>query len=157
DLDHGRAVEVAREALGIDGGRGDDDLEVGPLRQQLLEITEQEIDVEAALVRLVDDDGVVGFEEAVALRLGKQDAVGHELDVARFRQLVVEAHLATAGFAERTFESLRDAAGNRACGDATRLRVADKPRNTAAEFEADLGQLRGLARTGLAADDDDLV
>ena len=42
-------------------------------------------------------------------------------------------------------------------GDAARLRVADAARVAAAQLEADLGQLRGLARAGLAADDDDLV
>ena len=39
-FDHGRGffrrAEMAREALGIDGGRGDDDLQIGPARQQLL-------------------------------------------------------------------------------------------------------------------------
>ena len=43
----------------VDGGAGDDQLEVGPLRQQLPEVAEQEVDVEAPLVRLVDDDRVV--------------------------------------------------------------------------------------------------
>ena len=50
DRDHRRwvlaAAEVLREALGIDGGRGDDELEVGPLRQQLLQVAEQEVDVQ---------------------------------------------------------------------------------------------------------------
>ena len=41
------------------------------------DVAEQEIDVEAALVRFVDDDGVVGVQEAVGLRLGQQDAIGH--------------------------------------------------------------------------------
>ncbi len=48
------------EALGLDGGRGDDDLEVGPAGQQLGQVAEDEVDVEAALVGLVDDDRVVG-------------------------------------------------------------------------------------------------
>ena len=43
----------------VDGGRGDDDLEVGPPRQQLREVAEDEVDVEAPLVGLVDDDRVV--------------------------------------------------------------------------------------------------
>jgi hypothetical protein len=55
-----RRGEVLREAFRIDGGRGHHDLQVGPPRQQLAQVTEQEVDVEAALVRLVDDDRVVG-------------------------------------------------------------------------------------------------
>jgi hypothetical protein len=53
---------MLRKALGVDGRRGDDDLQVGPARQQLLEIAEQKVDVQAALVRLVDDDRVVGVQ-----------------------------------------------------------------------------------------------
>ena len=63
-LDHRRIVEVAREALRIDGGRGDDELQIRAPGQQPLQIAEQEIDVQAALVRLVDDDGVVGARES---------------------------------------------------------------------------------------------
>jgi hypothetical protein len=74
--------EMRRKAVGVDGRRGDDELEVGPLGQQLLEVAEQEIDVEAALVRLVDDDRLVGVQVGVGLRLGEQDAVGHQLDPA---------------------------------------------------------------------------
>ena len=56
-------AEVAREALGVERRRRDDHLEVGPPRQQLLQVAQQEVDVEAALVRLVDDDRVVGGEQ----------------------------------------------------------------------------------------------
>lgn len=68
DLDHRRRLvlgrgEMAGEALGVDGGRGDDDFQVGTARQQLLEIAQQEVDVQAAFVRLVDDDGVVAAQE----------------------------------------------------------------------------------------------
>jgi hypothetical protein len=61
-LDHRRIVEVLGEALGIDGRRSDDQAQVAALQHQRLQITEQEIDVEAALVRLVDDDGVVAAQ-----------------------------------------------------------------------------------------------
>src|SRR3546814_5902201 len=60
---HRRAAEVCGEARGVDGGRGDDHLQVAAPLQQLLQVAEQEIDVETALVGLVDDDGVVRSEE----------------------------------------------------------------------------------------------
>jgi hypothetical protein len=62
DLDDRCAPGVPKcgEALGVDGGRGDDQLQIRPLRQQLFQVAEQEVDVEAAFVRLVDDDRVVG-------------------------------------------------------------------------------------------------
>src|SRR5699024_11376048 len=57
--------EVAGEPVRIDSGGGDDDLEVRPTRKYLPQVSEQEVDVEAAFVRLVDDDRVVGAEEPV--------------------------------------------------------------------------------------------
>jgi hypothetical protein len=55
-------------------------LRSGRRGQQLLEVAEDEVDVEAALVRLVDDERVVAAQVTVALQLGEQDAVGHHLD-----------------------------------------------------------------------------
>ncbi len=46
-LDHRRA-EMPGEALGVQRRRGDDQLQVGAARQQLLQIAEQEIDVQAS-------------------------------------------------------------------------------------------------------------
>src|SRR3546814_3670367 len=43
---HRRAAEVCGEALGVDGGRGDDHLQVAAPLQQLLPVAEQEIDAE---------------------------------------------------------------------------------------------------------------
>ena len=161
DLDH-RGLEVRGEAVDVDRGAGDDDLEVGPARQQPPEVAEQEVDVEAALVGLVDDDRVVLAQVAVALQLGQQDAVGHQLDPARAAGAVGEAHLVADDVAELGAELLGDPLRHRAGGDAARLGVADqlaapgRP-ESAAQLEADLGQLGGLPRAGLAGDDDDLV
>ena len=137
------------------------DLQVGPARQDLAQVAEQEVDVEAALVRLVDDDRVVGAQQRIALRLGEQDAVGHQLDAGAGRQPVLEADLVADDLAERRLQLLGDALGDARRGDAARLRVADqaaavgaRPRPSA---ERDLRQLRRLARAGLAADDDDRV
>ena len=48
-----------------------------------LQHAEQEIDVETALVRLVDDQRVVAAQQPVVLQLAQQDAVRHHLDAAR--------------------------------------------------------------------------
>jgi hypothetical protein len=156
-LDHGGIVEVFRKALGIQRRRGDDHLQVRPLIQELFQIAEQEVDIEAALVRLVDDQRVVLPQLRVALRLGEQDAVGHQLDVAVGADAVGEADLEADGAAQFALQLLGDARGGGAGGDAARLGVADQPVGAAAQFQADLRQLRRLARAGLAADDDHLV
>ncbi len=74
-------LEMLRETLRVDRRGSDDELKIRTPRQELLYVPEQEVDVEAALVRLVDDQRVVLAKLAVSLRLGEQDAVGHDLDV----------------------------------------------------------------------------
>ncbi len=108
-------------------------------------------------MRLVEDEGVVAQQAAVALDLGEQDAVGHQLDQRAVAGLVGEPHGVADGLAERGAQFVGDALGDGAGGQPPRLGVADGAADTAAEFEADLRQLGGLARTGLAGDDDHLV
>jgi hypothetical protein len=156
-LDDRGIAEVAGEPVRVDRRRGDDHLEVRAAGQQLGEVAEQEVDVEAALVGLVDDEGVVAAQQTVLLDLGEQDAVGHQLDQRVLARPAGEAHLVAdrvgAGGAELRRDALRDGAG----GDAPRLRVPDGAEHAPAHLERDLGQLRGLARAGLARDDDHLV
>ena len=147
--------EMRGEPVGLDRRRRDDHLEVGPPLEQAPEVSQQEIDVEAALVRLVDDDRVVAREVAVALRLREQDAIGHQLDVGVGSRPVGEADLVADGLAGARPELLRDPCRDGTRGDAPRLRMADQPPFAASRREADLRQLRRLARAGLAAHDDD--
>ena len=49
-----------REALGVDGGGGDDDFEIRAPCLQRAQIAEEEVDVETAFVGLVDDDLQLG-------------------------------------------------------------------------------------------------
>jgi len=152
-LDHRRAVEMLREPLRVDGRRGDHHLEVRAPRQQALEVAEQEIDIEAALVRLVEDDGVVGAQLGVALRFGEQDAVGHQLHRGARADLVGEAHLVADQRSQLDLQFLGDPCGHRARGDAPRLRVADIAALAPAHVEQDLRDLGGLARARFAAND----
>ena len=156
-LDDRRVPEVGGEPFGLDGRRRDDHLQVGPAGQQLAQIPEQEVDVEAALVCLVENQGVVPQQASVALDVGKQDAVGHQLHQRAVAGLVGEAHGVADGLAERGAQFVGDALGDRAGGEPARLGVADGAANAAAQFQADLRQLGGLARPGLACDDDDLM
>jgi hypothetical protein len=143
--------------LGLNGRRRDDHLQVGPAGQQLAQVAEQEVDVEAALVRLVENQGVVTQQASVALDFGEQDAVGHQLHQRAVADLIGEAHGVADGLAERGAQFVGDALGDCAGSEPARLGVADGPADAAAQFQTDLRQLRGLARPGLAGDDDDLV
>ena len=115
-----------RRSAGVDGRRRDDELEVGAAGQQVREVAEQEVDVEAALVGLVDDDRVVAAQQAVALQLGQQDAVGHELDQRVLADLVGEAHRVADEVAELGAQLLGDAGGHRAGRQPAGLGVPDE-------------------------------
>ena len=124
-------------------------------------MAEQKVDVQAAFVRLVDDQRVVGLEQRIGLRFGQQDAVGHQLDAGARRQPILEAHL-EADDVRRAASSVPatirlatlDAAMRRGCVWPISPAAGATP---APEAQHDLRQLRGLARAGFAADDDDLV
>ena len=152
-----RPAEEGGEAIGLQRGRADDDAQVGPPREQALHVAEEEVDVEAALVGLVEDDRVVGAEQRVALDLGQEDAVRHELDVRGRRGAIGEADLVADLAPQLDLQLPGDARGDAGGGDAARLGDADVRREAAAHGEADLGELRGLAGAGLARDDDHRV
>ena len=123
-LDNGGVVEVAGKAVDVNGCGGNYHLEVRPLRQQALEVTQQEIDVQAAFVSLVDDDGVVGFKQPVALDFREQNTIGHELDRAGGGYLVSKAHLVADQAAKHGIEFLCDALRNRTGGQPAGLGMA---------------------------------
>ncbi len=130
DLDDRRAAEVRGEALGVDRRRGDDHLQVGPLRQDRVQVAEQEVDVQAALVRLVDDDRVVAAQQPVAADLGEQQAVGEQPDERVLARAVGEAHRVADRRAQRARRARRRCARRRcarragaaACGRSCRAR-----------------------------------
>ena len=96
-------------------------------------------------MRLVDDKGVVAQQLPVALQLGQQDAVGHHLDHRGVARRVGEAHLVADHRAKLGPEFRGDPFRHGAGCDPPRLGVPDLAGHAAAELEADLRQLRGLA------------
>ena len=145
------------EAVRVDGRRRDHDLEVGPAWEQLPDVPENEVDVEAALVRLVDDQGVVAAQHPVLADLGQEDAVGHEFHQRPLAHLGGEPDLVADAVPQPLADLLRDPLRDRARGEPARLGVADQPPDAAAQLQADLGELGGLARAGLPRDDHHLV
>ena len=140
------AREVVCEPLRIDGGGGDDHLEVRPLGQQLAEVAEQEVDVEAALVCLVEDQSVVAEQTAVTLDLGQQDAVGHQLDQGAPASLIGESHgvpdrpdAGLPGLCQRGAQFLGDTLSNGTGSQPTGLGVPDRAAHAATQLQADLG------------------
>ena len=81
------------KSIRVNGGRGDDELQIGPPGQNLAQVAQQEIDVEAALVCFIDDQRVIGLQQGVALGFRQQDAVRHQFDRRLAAQTVLEANL----------------------------------------------------------------
>ena len=154
---HVAGGEVACETLRVDGRGGDDDLQIRALRQDALEVAEDEVNVQAAFVRLVNDEGGVAAQQLVVLDLGEQNAVGHELDSAVFAHFGGESHLVADGFADFLAEFFGDAFGDGACGESAWLGVADEALLSQAQVEAHFGDLGGFTGAGFTRDDDDLV
>ena len=167
-----QAGKVVGKPLRVNRGRGHDDFQIGSARQYLAQVTEQKVNVQAALVRLVNDDGVVGVQQRVGLRLGQQNAVGHQLHRRIAREPVLEPHLETHHLAQRRLQLLGNPLGHAAGRNPPGLRVADQLAarrgpaigqrggviaQPAPHGQGNLGQLRGFARAGFATDDDDLV
>ena len=157
DRDDGCVVEELAQSLRVDGGRGDDQLEIRPLGQHPLEIAQQKVDVEAALVRLIDNDRLVPIEKTVAPRLRQQNAVGHQFDLRGVRHRVIESGLKADEFARTLPDLLGDTLRHAARREPARLGVADQASSAIAHVQQNLGQLRGLARAGVTGDNHHLV
>ena len=122
----------------------------------MVEVAEQEVDVEAALMGLVNDQGVVGTQVAVALGLGQEYPVGHELDPGCRAGAILKANLGThhPGSPKLFLDPLSDRQGGNAAG----LGAADHGTVRCPTcFQAHLGQLGGLAGAGIARNNDDLI
>ena len=76
-LNDGRVVERLRESHRVDGGRGNDHLQVRALGQEVLQVSQEKINIERSLMGLIDDDGLVFGEGRIPLHLGEEHAVGH--------------------------------------------------------------------------------
>ncbi len=152
DLDDRGLVEECRKFGGVDGRRGDDQLELRPLRQNGFQHSEDKIDVEAALMGLIHDQGVVGSQLAVALRLGQQDPVGHDFDVGFGPGGVLKADFMPHHTAGGRAEFFGQAAGQAGGGDPAGLGAPDLALQAATGRQAEFGDLGRLARPGLPGD-----
>jgi hypothetical protein len=133
-----RPVDMGRDAIAIERRRHDEQPAFEACEQQ----AEQEIDIEAALVKLVEHDGV----EAAELVEGPQrDARRGEDNAARLARAVLVAHAVAHGPPERHALELGDALGQGAAGDAARLDDGDAPAEPAGHFGR-LARARGRAQ-----------
>ena len=106
---------------------------------------------------LVNNERGVLAQQLIVLNFGEQNTVGHEFNGAVLAHLRGETHLVTHGLTNFLPQFFGDALRHRTRGKAARLGVPNHAFFSKTEFQAHLGQLRGLTRAGLASDNDDLV
>ena len=148
---------MLRERARVDRGRRDDQFEILAPREQRLQIAEQEVDVQAALVRFIENDRVVVRQVRIALRFRQQNAIGHQLDVGLRIRPVIKANLAADLPAPRHLQLLGNPARDGQGRHPTRLRATDLRLDAQPGFQAHLGNLRRLARARLACNHHDLA
>ena len=156
-LDDRRPAKMLRDALDVDRRAGDDDLQVRPFREDRLQITEQEVDVQAPLVRLVDDHRVVTTQQPVAGDLGQQQPVSHHPEQRVRARAIVETHRIPDRRTQPDAELVRDSLGDRPRRQPPRLRMRDRATHAPPQLEAHLRQLRRLPGPRFAGDDHHLV
>ena len=145
------------KAFCINGCRSNDQFEFRSAGQQSLHHSEQKVDVERPFVCLVNDERVVLSKIFVRLRLGKQDAIGHQFDKGIVGDFSIESNFVTDGMSERRIKFFGNSSGNGSGGNSSRLGVPDGAVDSTPDFETDFRQLRGLPGTGFSTHDDDLI
>ena len=139
---------------GVNSGRSDDDFKVGTSWQQLLEITQQEVDVETALVSLVNDDGVIGAQVAIMRDPSEKHAVCHDGQSGVRGSAAGKADLIADLLPQLNPHFLGNSFCDTARSDPSGLGMGNV---TAPQSQADLRELGRLSRTGLACHHHDLV
>ncbi len=132
-------IEVLRETLYIDGRRGDNHFQVGALGENIFQIAEQEVDIQAPFMGLVDNQGIVAVQQSVILNIGEQNTVSHQFNQRVIADLLTETNLITDRFAKWLLQLLSDTVGYRPGRNATRLGVADHAGDAATELKTNFG------------------
>ena len=145
------------KAFDVDGCRGDDDLKIMATLNQLAQIAQQKVDVKTALVRFINDEGVIAQQLRIMLNFGQQDTVGHQLDSRMLIGIVGKTHLKTDRFTQRHLQLFGQTRGHITRCETPRLGMTDQPTTTAARFQTQLGNLSCFPRTGFPRDHDDLM
>ena len=113
--------EVLLELLCIKRGRHDNDLEIGPPLDNLLQQTHQDIGGQSTFVSFVENDSAVALQVVVVHRLAQQHTVCHVLHDGLRASHVLETNAVTNLLAQLHVHLVRHTFCNRHGGHTTRL------------------------------------
>ncbi|CAH0222388.1 hypothetical protein SRABI106_01993 [Rahnella aquatilis] len=150
-------IKMTREPLRIDSRRGNNDFQVGAFWQQLTQVTEDKVDIQAAFMRFIDDQRVVLHQHAILLDLRQQNTVGHQLNEGVFTDLIVKANFITDRVTERGIQLIGNTVGHSTRRQTSRLSMTNHAFNPATEFHTDFRDLCGFTGAGFTCDNHYLV
>ena len=155
----GGVAEEPGEYLSVERSRGDYDLEFRAACDYLLQRTQNEVDVQAALVGFVHHDDAVAGEQGIRLEFLKQHSVGEDLDPGVDVGGVVETHLVAAVVLRQSLRRYLglDVRAYSERGYAPGLGDSYHAAFRVAGFLEDYGYLRCLSGSCGAFDYDDLI
>ena len=143
-LNHLR-VQGFFQALGVDGGRHQDNLEILPQQRLCLPGKGQGfIRSQAALVELVKNNGAHTFQGRIFYEHARQDALGEHLDARARADFTLKADSVSNGAAHRLSQQPRHPLGHLPGGHPPWLQHQDLALNG---WEQGEGEYRGFART----------
>mmetsp|Transcript_6507 Transcript_6507/g.18711 ORF Transcript_6507/g.18711 Transcript_6507/m.18711 type:complete len:883 (-) Transcript_6507:1046-3694(-) len=157
DPEDGGVIEVLAELLGVQGGAGDEELDVGPEASNVLDQAEQNVRVQRALVGLVHHHHAVGCQVRLAQELSQQHAIRHVLEHRFLRRAVLEADGVPHLLPQLAPHLLGNTGRDRHSSDAAGLCASDAPSFAVPRLMQILRNLSGFTRAGLADNDQDLV
>ena len=146
-LHDGGAVEEFGESPCVQRSGADHQLQVRPPVQQELEISKQKVDVQAAFVSLVQDQGMVLAQVRIMLSFRQQDAVRHEFQTRIRSRLFFKPHLVPHQAAQFAAQFFRHTAGDGSRGEPSGLGAAHSARPVSDKFHSHFGKLGGFAGT----------
>ena len=157
--------KMVGKSIGINGGGCDHHFQIRPPWQNLTQVAQQKINVEASFVGFVNDQCVISLKQRVILGFSQQNAIGHEFHRGILRQTVLKTHLVPHHIAQGRVQFIGNALGHAAGRNAPGLGMTN-PFGTLTwlcvqfaptQCQSNFGKLGGFTRTGLTANDDDLV
>ncbi len=144
---------VIGEGAGLQGGGHDDYSEIGAaVFLQIKAATKSDIDGEATLVELIEDDSGDSFEAWVLMEDSLEDAVGKVEDFCFSRIFCIEADGVSDLLAKSGVSVLCDEAGEESCGHPARLDYDDAPFDFR-EIRQHTGDLGGFPRAGRSGEE----
>ena len=140
-VQHGRVVEIARDRRRIERGRHHQDVQVVARQPGLASERQTEVEVEAALVKLVEHDRGHVRQQRVLLETRREDALGDHEQPCVGREPALEADVPAHLAADGPALLARNARGHGTYGHAARLQ-----HHHAATIHQRGWHARGLAR-----------